>query len=307
MLRGWIICAIAALTMPAAKAGKNLTTLDSAVETLDYHLRLAPDRHSDAVLTLLWDYADSLNHSALRLDVPSLISADDLLGTVAAYSLHRVEAGRDSTIASGTVSIAYRPAGNEGLSAVLRVFDGRAYVDFGSANAEKSIAVKFSNTPGMAIGYECTRPLREIRNLIRLTAGESTAMADFDSVDSLIAHVRASSDPVEGLWTYLDRDIDPSQAELSGNYSLATIARGDGAYDIVYLSGAKAYIEQWKPLHVKGRLTPTIFEHHFDLQWRTANGKTLREDTSATLELDGTVLRLDFPLAKSSLRFRRAK
>ncbi|MDE6611074.1 MAG: hypothetical protein K2K22_00770, partial [Muribaculaceae bacterium] len=64
---------------------------------------------------------------------------------------------------------------------------------------------------------------------------------------------------------------------------------------------------QWKPLQLKGRLTPPVFERHFDRQWRTAHGKTLREDTSATLELDGTVLRLDFPLAKSSLRFRRAK
>lgn len=286
-------------------AGPDLTVIDSAVETLNYHLRLAPARHTDAEAILYWDYADSLNHCALHFSIPAIVSADDILGTSAPYSIHTIADGRDSTITAGRVNIAYRPAGTEGLSAVLRVFAGKAYIDLGSAKAEITEPVPFSNIPGRAMGYECSRTLTELRNHIRLTPGEAVAYADFDSVEALTAYIADSKDPIEGLWTYLDRDIDLRRADLGGFYRLATIRRPDGDYDIVYLSGAGSRKTDWQPLRIKGRLHPTIFRDHFDLVWHTPTGTTLRYDTSATIEVDGNVLRLSFPLWNAAVRFSR--
>lgn len=294
-------------TMLIHAGERYLTVLDNAVETLNYHLRLSPGRRADAAMTMYWDYADSLNYSALRIAVPSLIGADDLIGTRTAYSVHRVSSGRDSILTEGEISLSYRPAGAEGLSAVLRVFDGKAFLDIGSRKAEKTIPVNFSNTPGLAMGYSCTHALAELRNDIRYTGGVATSSADFESVEDLTAYIRSSKDPVEGLWKYLDRDIDLDKAQLGGTYSLATVRRPDGDYDIIFLAGANMRRSDWQPLRIKGRLRPTIFDSHFDLEWHTATGVTLREDTHATIEQDGAILRLNFPLSNSSIRFSRVR
>ena len=83
--------------------------------------------------------------------------------------------------------------------------------------------------------------------------------------------------------------------------------RPDGDYDIIFLAGANMRRSDWQPQRIKGRLRPTIFDSHFDLEWHTATGVTLREDTHATIEQDGAILRLNFPLSNSSIRFSRVR
>lgn len=115
----------------------------------------------------------------------------------------------------------------------------------------------------------------------------------------ITAHLAASADPYEGQWRYLDRDMDDSRATLAANYTLATVRAPDGTYQIIQLAPV--------PLKTKGRLRPTIFIGHFDLDWRDAAGMPLADETNAQFTPDGSILTLRFPLHKSQLRFSRIR
>lgn len=128
----------------------------------------------------------------------------------------------------------------------------------------------------------------------------------YADVDSLLAHVLTSSDSIEGVWEYLDRTNDPQYARPGGRYTLATVANDDGGYDIVYINGAAVYSDSWKPGMLKGRLRPTIFIDHFDLEWIDSEFKPMTEDVHASVT-DGSILTLSFPLYKSELRFSRRR
>lgn len=122
-------------------------------------------------------------------------------------------------------------------------------------------------------------------------------------VDDLEQRLAASDDPLEGRWTYLDRDIDAEAASLGRKYELATVRRPDGGYWIVYM-GPEAD-ERWQPMMVKGLLEPTIFAGHYDLRWLDARGVWLADDNTAQLSPDRAVLTLRFPLYGSQVRFHR--
>lgn len=135
-------------------------------------------------------------------------------------------------------------------------------------------------------------------------------MSAFATIDSLLAYLSASEDQYEGLWRYLDRDMDASRTDLGAYYDLATVRRADGGYDIIYLgySGANemGVARHWRPLQIKGRLAPTIFIGNFDLAWREASGVDVGAEANAQFAPDASILALRFPLLRAQLRFSRA-
>lgn len=128
----------------------------------------------------------------------------------------------------------------------------------------------------------------------------------YADIDSLIARVKASPDSIEGVWEYLDRTNDPLYTRPGGRYTLATIANDEGSYDIVYIGGATVYPVRWQPGMIKGKLRPTIFIDHFDLEWIDAEFVPMTEDIHASVT-DGAILTLSFPLYKSEMRFSRQR
>lgn len=126
------------------------------------------------------------------------------------------------------------------------------------------------------------------------------------SLEELKTRLRTSTDPIEGFWEYLDRENDPRYARMGGRYLLATIRKDEEpGYDIVYLDGAETWRERWKPGMIKGSLTPTIFENHFDLQWLDSEFQLISRDIHADVT-DRAILTLSFPLLKTRLRFSKA-
>ncbi len=125
----------------------------------------------------------------------------------------------------------------------------------------------------------------------------------FETVEDIDAYLSESSDAVERKWCYLDRDTDQRVLNLGGDYKLATIKRQDGAYDLVYIEGARVNGVNWKPMMIKGRLKPTPFVNHFDLVWYDAYGREVDTDTSADI-IDTSILKLNFPLQGGVVRFR---
>lgn len=123
------------------------------------------------------------------------------------------------------------------------------------------------------------------------------------SYEELVEKIKRSTDPVESFWEYLDRENDTRYARPGGRYLLATVKNEDnGAYDIIYISGAEIYPDKWQPMMKKGRLTPTIFENHYDLQWLDSSFESIDRDIYANIT-DGAILSLSFPLLKTTLRF----
>lgn len=122
--------------------------------------------------------------------------------------------------------------------------------------------------------------------------------------ESLTARFRESKDPIEGYWQYLDRDNDPAYARPGGRYLLAVVRIESGGYDILYVDGAEKMRDEWKPMMLKGRLKPTIFVDHFDLEWIDSTFESIERDVHATVT-DKAILTLSFPLLKTVMRFSR--
>ena len=132
-------------------------------------------------------------------------------------------------------------------------------------------------------------------------APETVAMTGWtrEALESCLA---STSDPIEGYWTYLDRANDPSYARPGGRYTLALVSDGAEGYDILYVDGAQTLADRWKPLMLKGRLSPGIFENHYSLEWIDAEFDPVTEDIHADISQDA-ILTLSFPLLKTTLRF----
>ena len=120
------------------------------------------------------------------------------------------------------------------------------------------------------------------------------------TIDKLQQYFEKSTDPIEGFWQYQDRDMEDRWLRLGGRYTLATVATDNG-YDIIYISGAETRCELWHTGMLKGRMTRTIFNNHYDLMWVDATLEPITQDAYAGIE-NGVLLTLKFPVYKSQLR-----
>lgn len=114
----------------------------------------------------------------------------------------------------------------------------------------------------------------------------------------------------EGVWHYLDRDTDAKWARPGGRYTLGIRKSTDtDGWDIIYLDGAVTNASQWQPGMLKGALESMPFVRHFNLKWIDALFDRLdsSDECSASLNDDGSILTLFFPLDRSTLRFYRLK
>ncbi|MCM1067466.1 MAG: hypothetical protein NC418_07840 [Muribaculaceae bacterium] len=281
-----------------AMAESNLAHFAEPVDRLDYHLRIAAEGSRTRTVSMVWNYTDSANYTAISYTLPPRTADDPQLGFDSDYRVHTLCCGIDSTVTAGRFTTTYPTGAQAALSAVLAVENRRAFVSLGGTQADITIEVPFDIMHPAAIGYLCDRPAKELRNDIRWLPLPKPEEAPCPDLESLKARIAQSTDPMETFWRYLDRDTDPAKASLGGSYTLATVAEPGGSYSIILVDGTR--------LTLKGRLHPTIFTGHYDLEWRDAQGRAVDTETSAGIELDGAILRLNFPLHSATLRFSRA-
>lgn len=117
--------------------------------------------------------------------------------------------------------------------------------------------------------------------------------------ENLIARFSSSATEYEGFWSYLDRDIDLDYARLGGKYRLALVKNNDG-YLIIYIDGADTNKNKWINGMIKGVLKSTIFKNHYDLIWYDSTFDVI--DSEANAFIENSILTLNFPLYKSSIR-----
>lgn len=122
--------------------------------------------------------------------------------------------------------------------------------------------------------------------------------------DELTARLQASADSREGVYGFLDCDIDTESCRKGGDYRLAVVKGSEGGYDIVYLGGAVENHRAWMPGRIKGKLEPTIFLDHFNLVWYDSAGEECHDGLWA--DFKGSILELHFPAERGVLRFSRS-
>lgn len=151
-----------------------------------------------------------------------------------------------------------------------------------------------------------TRAKASVRLIVSETVADYAALLHTGWTPETLHN--ALSDPCriapQGIWNYLDRDNDSRYCRLGGDYRIAIIDDGHGGFDIIYLDGARTGAAGWTPGMRKGHLHPTPFKNHYDLVWYDASMNAIQCEASATMEQDA-ILRFDFPLLKSSVRFAR--
>lgn len=283
-----------------------VTELGEPVLNLKYHVRMAVARNRPLVFSLLWNAA--ADGSARRAD----ISADPVAEADASglsrcrYAVYTIDSeGAETLETSGEGCFTYATEGTTCFSAVLSADESGANLALGSATPELTVPVDFDYEVPGSLGFARRKKDKVVNNLIISSHRPAVRIAQFADFQALRDYLEASEDTHEGLWEYLDRDVDRTKAMMGAEYRIATVADGAGGYDIIFLEGDAGGNAAFRPMDIKGHLAATQFIEHYDLQWMAASGVVLAKDTSADMEQGQAILRLNFPLLKSTLRFRR--
>lgn len=261
---------------------------------LVYHLRLSPDRYEDIKLSLFWNYVDSADHVRADLTIPPLTAIDNTDSAPIECRVYRKTASGDVLINSYSDVVTYSRGRNAAFSLVLSADNNGARLAFGDRHTQAGIPIHIDLGSPSALYFKCDRDA----NLLAHTLLTRNAAP----IASFAGEIETTEDPLTGVWRYLDRKSDPAKVTGGIDYDIAVIATDSGSYTLVYQGDDSG---RWHKGDVKGRLVPTAFENHYDLEWLDMSGKLHKEDTSADLLLDGTVLRLNFPLLGTTIRLRR--
>lgn len=278
-------------------ADKEIAVLPDETAALDVYAR-AKGSH----WALLWDYVSDSSYviaDIVRL-TPGLENGDYDYESAVTVSI--VENGLARRVTEGRVR-------HKGLRAGLRLvkYDDFVVLTGGDGMRVGSVSDIPCRTPsGSKIVLrsfgDFSGPVTDVRFQKRIPLHN----APFDSADDIRGYLAQSVDSVEGLWEYMDREMMNDAVALGGYYRLATVRDGSGNYSIILVDGVRMYESLWQPMAIRGILRPTIFPNNFDLEWTDGQRlKVFSDETWASLELGGAVLKLNFPLLKSSLRFRR--
>lgn len=156
-----------------------------------------------------------------------------------------------------------------------------------------AVQVGYLVGPGSRVAIE--------RAVLTIEKEDQVAVSTLWTLEALDEYLAASSDPVEGYWRYLDRDMEEKWLRIGGRYTLAVV-RADDGYDLIYIDGAQVKKSLWNPGMLKGHIVKTVFSGNYDLTWIDATMEPISEDAYATIE-NGVILTFNFPLYKSQVRF----
>lgn len=143
-----------------------------------------------------------------------------------------------------------------------------------------------------------------VRRTITRNIPHSYSSCDIRSIQDARKTLSNSSDRRESLWKLYDSEIDTDYSRRGGDYTIATLSRGE-KIEIIYLAGATVNPDLWRPGMIKGYMIPTATELDYDLQWFDAEFNNDIIDASAIIDADGKYLTLSFPYDKARLRFIR--
>ena len=219
-------------------------------------------------------------------------------------SLIKCETGGEETVLASTTLTRGVSLGDDLNTVCVDVSDCSVQVSIGKDELVQVLEASVTRPAGTVwVGYMVGAGSRVSieRAVLTIDNEQQVAANTLWTLSSLDEYLATSTDPVEGYWKYLDRDIEEKWLRLGGRYTLAVV-RADDGYDIIYIDGAQVKKSQWQPCMKKGHITKTQFSGNYDLRWIDATLEPIDEDCYATVE-NGVILTLNFPVYKSQVRF----
>lgn len=303
ILGTWIICIL--IGMVGRAEVNNFSRwhfVDSLPERSEWAVLRAQfvmPRKSGVSVMMAWNWLDSLNYNVAMAQFGAK-NGDDIYGRTVEVSILKMAEGNETQICTKDVTL------DDDMFTFRLVYDGFSARLYAGSNQSTFVGVApFGEGGAMMISAPADIKCSDASSISMPI--DAFSMSSFNSVEALADYLRSSTDKFEGIWEYLDRDINIDKASFGGAYRLATVSNAQDGYDILYLGGAEVNSALWHPLQTKGRIFPTIFIDNFDLEWQDADGKLLKEDNNAQFSQDGSILTLRFPLYRSQLRFSRAR
>ena len=271
------------------------------------HTRIAVSPKSKAEWGMGWGNPDSC-YTLARIIIPTMARHDDTY--MAEEAVLRIEeyAGGHVNVVSTTpladmTDVAGRP------NSIKLTYDSRERQMSIYAGDDTQHLLTKRDAPSECLVWYFTEQNADLIGCGALVLNKkispTTKVAEFADADQLMEYMKTNEDEHEGIWRYLDRDLNEKYASLGGRYTIATVSRGADEYDILYLSGADTNEAVWQPLSLKGTLRPTIFKGNYDMRWIGSDGQEHTDDTNAQFTDDGSILILRFPALDTQLRFSR--
>ena len=271
-------------------------------------LRLSSGESSRSI-SIIWNYVDSANFTSLNLSYGRNHFDDTMRPTYAALSVIDRREGSDSVLWTKKIESDFTTPVAENALAVTLTPNKNAELSFGHPRPEPvgDAPTLFDSSLPVAVGAVGEASIGLAVADLTLPDATVSALPVYtpEQLDVLTDGAEPAS-PI-GYWQYLDRDTDPLRAAPGGQYQLAIVPTDEGAYNIVYLSGAEVGANSWTPGMVKAVLTPTPFANHYNLTWIDAHHTPHTRELHATLDPTNAILTLSFPLLNSTLRFYRLK
>ena len=269
-------------------------------------------------ISLVWDYLNPENNAYVSLKAKNRANDDPIMGRNDRYLDFKfspkeephsdVIKDRKSDVFVLKVTVSANAIGfefDDGTGNLLSFSTGKEiFWKTGVETVDKEGFVKRGAERQFGIVANVPFTLRRITATV---TPKSTTPKHFawtrETIDSYLAK---STDPLEGYWKHLDYSTDDAYARIAGKYTLAIIRQpGSKEYNIIYIDGAATNTDLWSTGCLKGRLLPTQFVNHYNLEWYTADASLISEDINASLDTTSTILTLNFPLLKATLRLAR--
>lgn len=251
----------------------------------------------------VWNYIDSRNFYAVILRNSNNSLHDILDSRYLTVSVIRIQNGQESVLKVSKLSKGVN-LGSHGFNLVRIESDGNV-TSVCIGGKKMSIVAELSGidySVAHKFGYIVRRGANvDIERIVLSSTptNDDLLVSQWDK-SSLDNYFASSSDPLEGYWTYLDRNLNEERLKLGGKYTLALVKNGNG-YDIIYVSGALVNDTKWTCGMIKGKLTRTIFVDNYDLLWYDSLKMPFSDDEYAAFE-NSKILTLNFPTQKSSFR-----
>ncbi len=251
---------------------------------------------------LAWNFVDSCSYDYIKVRSGNTDFGDVFDRRIMILSVIKKIGGVDSIVDSVTVrkDIAEIRGFN---SVALEWRDGDLNVFFGAKTLAKVLSVEMPH-PWKSVGKVVgSGDLRVEYAVVETRRNPAVTLASGWSVDALYDHIANSSDAMEGIWSFFDRETDDYRARLGGRYTLACVADGDGGYLLLYVDGAEVNASSWKPCMIKGRLSATQYENNYDLKWFDSVMDPMSDEDFASIDMDANLMTLNFPIHRSKMRF----
>ncbi len=261
-------------------------------------------RVSTTAWGIVFDWRDSLNYRRVELSCDNSNLYDDLTDKRQMHvKAYRCLVGKESLLDSWTLN--HGVDLDDGLNTLsVAVNDGQVHVSVGKNElVQVGTLMLDTDEPCTTLAGVYLSPGAEIaieRTVLTTDSNASRRIATTWTRESLDQHFALSDDPIEGYWQYQDRDMEDRWLRLGGRYTVAVVS-SDKGYDIIYVSGAQVNAPQWREGLLKGHISKTIFDGHYDLEWIDATFQPIVQDAYAAFE-NGVLMTLNFPVYKSQLR-----